>query len=102
MMLPRVWPRPTSVASKAFIGSLEASIDRARGAPPNPGRPALHRLNRRKYANSSREPWAASWNVTALLPTDDRSHGSKHADRASAVSPAVMGRYVRAAGRIQS
>lgn len=47
----------------------------AAAAHPDPGRPALHRLNRTEYANSVRDLVALDVNVDSLLPPDDTSHG---------------------------
>ena len=55
LMPPPGIPRDT-VAMKAFAASLENSIDQAAALHPNPGRPALHRLNRTEYANSGSRP----------------------------------------------
>ena len=42
---------------------------------PNPGTPALHRLNRTEYANAIRDLLALDVDVAALLPPDDASEG---------------------------
>src|SRR5215471_12836649 len=44
LMPPPKMPRADRAATKAFIASLESTIDQAAAAHPNPGRPALHRL----------------------------------------------------------
>src|SRR5262245_43310841 len=54
MMPPAGMPRPNAAAAKAFVTSLETGLDQAAALRPNPGRPALHRLNRTEYANSIR------------------------------------------------
>src|SRR3954449_9014106 len=46
MMPPAGRPRPNPETIKGFVSALEADIDRAAAANPNPGRPYLHRLNR--------------------------------------------------------
>ena len=46
LMPPPGLPRPDAAQMKAFAAALETSIDQAAAAHPNPGRPALHRLNR--------------------------------------------------------
>src|SRR5438552_1402522 len=55
LMPPPGMPRPDAAALRAFATSLEAAIDQAAALHPNPGRPALHRLNRTEYANSVRD-----------------------------------------------
>ncbi|HTS26305.1 MAG TPA: DUF1592 domain-containing protein [Bryobacteraceae bacterium] len=100
MMPPAGMPRPSAAATKAFVTSLENGIDQAAALHPNPGRPALHRLNRTEYANSIRDLLAVDIDVTALLPTDDMSHGFDNMSDVLTVSPALMEGYIRAAGRI--
>src|SRR5580704_6668473 len=67
LMPPPGLPRPEATQMKAFAATLETSIDQAAAAHPNPGRPALHRLNRAEYANSVRDLLAVDADVTALL-----------------------------------
>ncbi|HEV2686984.1 MAG TPA: DUF1587 domain-containing protein, partial [Bryobacteraceae bacterium] len=75
LMPPPGLPRPDAAALQSFIASLENEIDQAAAAHPNPGRPALHRLNRTEYANSIRDLLAVDIDVASLLPADDMSHG---------------------------
>ncbi|SPF52796.1 conserved exported hypothetical protein [Candidatus Sulfopaludibacter sp. SbA4] len=100
MMPPPGLPRPDAPALKAFVASLETPIDQAAALHPNPGRPALHRLNRTEYANSIRELLEVDVDVTALLPTDDMSHGFDNMADVLTISPALMEGYIRAAGKI--
>jgi hypothetical protein len=100
MMPPAGLPRPNPAATKLFLTSLETGIDQAAALHPNPGRPALHRLNRTEYANSIRDLLAVDVDVTALLPTDDMSHGFDNMADVLTVSPALMEGYIRAAGKI--
>jgi hypothetical protein len=100
LMPPPGIPKPDAAAMKAFAVALETSIDAAAAAHPNPGRPALHRLNRTEYANSIHDLLGVDADVTALLPTDDMSHGFDNMADVLSVSPALMQGYIRAAGRI--
>ena len=100
MMPPPGMPRPATEAAKTFVASLETTIDQAAGAHPDPGRPALHRLNRTEYANSVRDLLGLQIDVTALLPADDMSHGFDNMADVLTMSPALMEGYIRAAGRI--
>ena len=55
---------------------LEAALDRAAVANPDPGRTAtLRRLNRTEYQNAIRDLLALEIDVTALLPRDDAAFG---------------------------
>ncbi len=100
LMPPPGLPRPGAPAVNAFVAELETGIDRAATVRPNPGRPALHRLNRTEYANSVRDLLDLTVDVTPLLPTDDMSHGFDNMADALTISPALMEGYIRAASRI--
>ena len=100
MMPPPGLPRPDPAILKAFVTSLETPIDQAAALHPNPGRPALHRLNRTEYANSIRELLDVDVDVTPLLPADDMSHGFDNMADVLTISPALMEGYIRAAGKI--
>ena len=54
-MPPAGMPRPTPAAVAAFTAWLGESLDRYAAAHPNPGRPAIHRLNRAEYSNAIRD-----------------------------------------------
>ncbi|HYL76923.1 MAG TPA: DUF1592 domain-containing protein [Bryobacteraceae bacterium] len=100
LMPPPGLPRPDRTAVTSFVTSLEAGIDQAAAAHPNPGRPALHRLNRTEYANSIRDLLAIDIDVASLLPADDMSHGFDNMADVLTVSPTLLEGYLRAAGRI--
>ena len=100
LMPPPGMPRPATDAARLFVTSLETTIDTAAGPQPNPGRPALHRLNRTEYANSVRDLLGVQIDVSTLLPADDMSHGFDNMADVLTMSPALMEGYVRAAGRI--
>ena len=100
LMPPPGMPRPNAATVKAFAASLETSLDQAAAANPNPGRPALHRLNRTEYANSVRDLLGVRVDVSALLPPDDMSHGFDNMADVLTMSPTLMEGYIRAASRI--
>ena len=54
-MPPAGMPRPAAPVAAAFTKSLEESLDHAAAGNPNPGRPAVHRLNRVEYSNAIRD-----------------------------------------------
>ena len=60
-MPPPAAQRPDPAAMKTFVESLEASLERAAIAHPNPGRNAVHRLNRAEYANAIRDLLSARY-----------------------------------------
>ena len=61
-MPPPGLPRPDKDTYDRAAASLEAALDAAATAHPNPGRVIVHRLNRTEYANAVRD----------LLALDDR------------------------------
>src|SRR5260370_21725321 len=54
-MPPRGLPRPVPAVATACTASLEATLNQAAAKNPNPGRPAIHRLNRVEYSNAVRD-----------------------------------------------
>ena len=67
---------------------------------PNPGAPALHRLNRTEYGNAVRDLLDLPIDAAALLPGDDSSEGFDNMASVLSVSPALMQAYVSAAAKI--
>ena len=102
MMPPIGMPRPDKPAMDAFISWLEASLDRAAAANPNPGRDPLHRLNRAEYANAIRELLALDIDVTSLLPADDEANGFDNIADVLKVSPSLLEQYLAASRQIAS
>jgi hypothetical protein len=93
--------RPDSAAYDAAAEWLEAELDRAAAARPNPGRPAdLHRLNRAEYANAVRDLLGVEVDGTLLLPPDEQAHGFDTNADALSVVPALLDRYLTAAAKI--
>jgi hypothetical protein len=100
MMPPPGAPRPPANTLSSFATSLENSLDQNAAANPNPGAPALHRLNRTEYANSIRDLLGVHIDAAQLLPADDLSHGFDNMADVLTISPTLMEAYVRAAGKI--
>jgi len=99
-MPPLGMPKPDKAAVDAFATSIETSIDKAYAANPNPGRPALHRLNRAEYSNAIRDMLALNIDAADFLPTDDASFGFDNVANVLGLSPALQERYIAAAGKI--
>jgi hypothetical protein len=97
MMPPPGSKRPDQVAVDSFLASLEASLDQAAAANPNPGSVTLHRLNRVEYANAIRDMFAVDVDGAALLPTDDISNGFDNVANVLKVSPSFLDQYITAA-----
>ena len=99
-MPPAGMPRPAQPAYDSLISNLETSLDRAAALQPNPGRATLHRLNRTEYGNAIRDLLNLDVDASALLPTDDASFGFDNIADVLTVSPALLERYMSAAGKI--
>ena len=100
MMPPAGMPRPDRVTLDTWTAKLEAELDSAASAKPNPGSTGLHRLNRTEYTNAIRDLLAIDVDGSTVLPADDSSEGFDNIADALAVSPALIERYVAAAGKI--
>ena len=101
LMPPLGRPRPDHDTYGAFTAWLEQSIDSAAAAAPlNPGRPAIHRLNRVEYANAIRDLFAVEVDGKSLLPADDSGYGFDNIADVLSVSPALLERYLSAARTI--
>src|ERR1700733_13464364 len=74
-MPPAGMPKPSQPDVHAFVSSLEASLDKAFAANPNPCHSTLHRLNRTEYATSARDLLAPDVDASTLLPPDAESYG---------------------------
>ncbi|MGH9382843.1 MAG: DUF1592 domain-containing protein [Vicinamibacterales bacterium] len=93
-------PRPDNALSASVTSWLEASLDRASIAHPNPGRPTLHRLNRVEYRNAIRDMLALEIDPASLLPADNAAYGFDNNADALSLSPALAERYLAAAAKI--
>jgi hypothetical protein len=99
-MPPAGMPRPDNAMYDSFRAYLEAALDRAAEADPQPGRVAIHRLNRAEYTNAIRDLLAVDTNVESLLPIDDSGYGFDNIADVLSVSPMLLERYLSAAGKI--
>ena len=69
-MPPPGRPRPDAATYSALASQLETALDKASAASPNPGRVAVHRLNRVEYTNAVRDLLGLEVDGRALLPDD--------------------------------
>ena len=100
-MPPAGLPRPDKATFDAFASRLEAALDRAAAAKPNPGRVALHRLNRTEYVNAIRDLLALDIDGRSFLIADDvDQHGFDDIADVLSVSPVLMEQYMSAARKI--
>jgi len=99
-MPPPGRPRPDMPSYKVLVTHLETELDHAATAKPDPGRPAVHRLNRTEYANAIRDLLAIDIDRESLLPIDEVDHGFDNIGDALSVTPVLMERYMSAARTI--
>lgn len=93
-------PRPDEASYEAIVSSLEASLDSAAAAHPNPGRTeTFRRLNRTEYQNAIRDLLTLEIDAAMLLPPDEASHGFDNVTVGN-LSPALLDRYISAAEKI--
>ena len=102
LMPPAGMPRPDAATTEGLASWLETSLDRAAGAAPHPGTPALRRLNRAEYANAIRDLFALDVDTSILLPPDDSSSGFDNNADVLGVSPALLEKYLSAARKISA
>ena len=93
-------PRPTPAGASAFTSWMVGALDRYEAAHPNPGRPAIHRLNRAEYSNAIRDLLALDIKPGSLLPVDDSGYGFDNIADVLSVSPALLERYMSVARRV--
>jgi mono/diheme cytochrome c family protein len=99
-MPPAGLPRPDQSTYDALSTHLEAALDRAAEAAPNPGTPGIHRLNRTEYTNAIRDLLGLDVDASALLPADDVGEGFDNIAGNLTVSPVLVERYLSAAEKI--
>jgi hypothetical protein len=99
-MPPAGLPRPDEPTYLSLLKAVEAELDGAAAAHPNPGSTdTFRRLNRTEYRNAIRDLLALDIDVNSLLPADDASHGFDNVTVAE-LSPTLLERYVNAARKI--
>ena len=100
MMPPLGMPKPGHPELDSFLTATEAELDRAAMLHPDPGSPALHRLNRTEYAHVVRDLLGLDVDVSSLLPADDSSEGFDNIASVLGVSPTLIQGYVSAAMKL--
>jgi len=99
-MPPAGMPKPDAATVTALTAWLETELDRNALAHPNPGAPAVHRLNRAEYRNAVRDLLALDLDHAANLPPDDSGYGFDNIGDVLTVSPLHMEKYLANARRI--
>ena len=99
-MPPVGMPRPDEATSAGFTSWLEKQLNANATAHPNPGAPAIHRMNRLEYGNTIRDLLGLEVDVNALLPGDDSGYGFDNIADVLSVSPVLLEKYMSAARKI--
>ena len=99
-MPPADRPRPDAAATSRLVAWLEAALDREAAANPDPGAPAIHRLNRAEYRNAVRDLLGLDLDHARDLPADDSGYGFDNIGDVLTVSPLHVEQYVAAARRV--
>jgi hypothetical protein len=97
---PNVRARPDARAARALAAHLEATLDEAAIAHPEPGRAPVHRLNREEYSNAIRDLLAVDVRPGEWLPVDDSGYGFDNVAAVLSTSPALLDRYLSAAYKV--
>jgi hypothetical protein len=101
LMPPSGMRRPPQSVIDEFASSVEAALDLAAAAQPNPGRTEpFHRLNRAEYQNAIRDLLAVELDGSTLLPTDEVSYGFDNIAGVLKLSPLLTERYLNAAQKV--
>ncbi|HEY6508472.1 MAG TPA: DUF1587 domain-containing protein, partial [Vicinamibacterales bacterium] len=100
-MPPPGAPRPAASALAGTAAWFESELDAAAATHPNPGRVAVHRLNRREYVNAVRDLLALDLDPKTLLANDEPDQQSfENLASVLSVSPALLDNYLSAAYRV--
>jgi hypothetical protein len=98
LMPPPGNPQPPTPELKSFVSWMESTLDNANGArPANPGFVALHRLNRKEYANAVSDLVGLKIDASGMLPQDDIGDGFDNVANVLQVSPSFLDNYIAAA-----
>ena len=99
-MPPPSRPRPSESTTAQLVTWLETSLDRVARDAPDPGAPAIHRLNRAEYRNAVRDLLGIDLDHARDLPADDSGYGFDNIGDVLTVSPLHIEKYVSAARRV--
>jgi len=99
-MPPLGLPAPDPAVRTSFVNWLASQLDQAAAAKPDPGAPAIHRMNRAEYSNAVRDLLALDIDHKESLPPDDSGYGFDNIGDVLTVSPLHMEKYMSSARKI--
>ena len=94
LMPPPGGKQPDSARDRRLRRLAGGQPRQARATEPEPGRVALHRLNRNEYANAVEDLLALDVDPATLLPADDAEDGFDNIANVLQVSPSFMDQYL--------
>ena len=100
MMPPPGMPRPAGDTLVALVEELEARMDAAAQAEPNPGGRTFQRLNQAEYARSIEDLLNLRIDAGDYLPPDTKSANFDNISEAQLLSPTLLDAYMNAANQI--
>jgi hypothetical protein len=100
MMPPPGMPRPAGDTLRLLAETLEATIDKAAAANPNPGSRTFQRLNRAEYARAIRDLLALEITAGEFLPLDTMSANFDNIADVQTLSPTLLDGYLKAAAEV--
>ncbi|MEW6322657.1 MAG: DUF1592 domain-containing protein [Acidobacteriota bacterium] len=100
MMPPSGARRPAEETLAALAAAMEATLDRAAAAHPNPGWRPFQRLNRAEYTAAVKDLLDVDVDVAQYLPPDTISDGFDNVADVQSFSATLMEGYLRAASQI--
>ena len=100
MMPPPGMPRPSGDTLVALVEELEARMDAAARAEPNPGGRTFQRLNQAEYAMSIEDLLNLRIDAGDYLPPDTKSANFDNISEAQLLSPTLLDAYMNAANQI--
>ena len=98
-MPPTGMPKPPDSVRFELVSWLETQLDEQAVSNPNPGSPAIHRLNRAEFSNAIRDLLGIDLDHAEDLPADDSGYGFDNIGDVLTVSPLHIEKYVSAARR---
>ncbi|MGH9252995.1 MAG: DUF1587 domain-containing protein, partial [Vicinamibacterales bacterium] len=93
--------RPEQARLDGLVAHLEASLDRAATARPNPGKTSLRRLTRTEYRSAIRDLLSVEIDTGSLLPADDSRFGFDNIGSVLTLSPLLAERYLAVARQVR-
>ena len=100
MMPPVGSPRPSGDTLDVLALELETRLDSAAVLDPDPGRRTFQRLNRAEYQAAVKQLLGIDVDAAQYLPPDTKSDNFDNIADVQALSPTLLGAYLRAAGDI--